>query len=200
MDALADALARLHGHFEVDGHRLTGDQAGVRGEGSIIQSLLKGLDLAGANFGPLSCADLRFEEVDLSNSAWSKISMRRVGFSGYRLVSWSVRFERVEDVAFTNCRPDYCSWTAQRSSGVIFLRAAPFREAEFDRRLDRFVFRDCRLDGARFDATSAGQCDLREADIAGVNGLLTLRGARISLHQAGEAGIILADEVGISVE
>ncbi|AEH08324.1 MULTISPECIES: hypothetical protein [Protofrankia] len=87
LDALADALARLHGHFEVDGHRLTGDQDGVRGKGSIIQSLLKGLDLTGANFGPLSCADIRFEEADLSNSAWSRISVRRVEFSGYRLVS-----------------------------------------------------------------------------------------------------------------
>ncbi len=200
VDELEDASTGLRGQFDLDGLRLTGEQSGVRGEGSISRSILSGSELSDASLGPLSCTDVRFEGVDLSNSSWTGAGMRRVEFAGCRAVGWSAQFERVEDVAFTDCRLDYCSWVTENSSGLVLFEGCTFRDAEFGGRMDKFIFRGCKLAGVRFDATSAVQCDLRDAEIHGMHGLATMRGARIGLHQASEAGVILAEDIGLSIE
>ncbi|WP_161934785.1 pentapeptide repeat-containing protein [Frankia sp. R43] len=199
-DELEDEVASLTGSFNLSGARLAGEQSGIRGEGSISRSILAGCELSGATLGPLSCSDVRFEVVDLSNSSWIKTVIRRAEFSGCKAVGWSAQFERIEDVAFINCRMDFCSWEIEKVSGLVLFEGCTFRDAEFMGRMDGFVFRDCKLDKMRFDAASAEGSDLRNAELRGVSGLTTMRGARISLEQTGEAGVILAEEIGISVE
>jgi uncharacterized protein YjbI with pentapeptide repeats len=198
-DNLTPAPARLRGKFAIRLERVHGDQTGVRGEGSIIQSVADRLTAVNSHLSLLELIDVAFQGADLSNSVWDDVSARRVEFSGCRMAGTQILFDSTEDVAFIGCRLDYCALATRRVDGTVFFQNCTLSDASLAGRLDGFIFRDCNLSGMQFDALSAAGCDLRDSLISGAKGFVTLRGARISADQLTSAAAAIASDVGLEV-
>jgi uncharacterized protein YjbI with pentapeptide repeats len=198
-DSLTGAPARLGGEFAIRLERVHGDQTGVRGEGSIIQSVVDRLTAVNTRLSLLELSDVAFQGADLSHSVWDDVSARRVEFADCRLAGTQILFDSTEDVAFFDCRLDYSALATRRVAGTVFFQNCTFSAASLAGRLDGFVFRDCNLSGMQFDALSAAGCDLRDSQISGAKGFVTLSGARISADQLTSAAAAIAADVGLEV-
>jgi uncharacterized protein YjbI with pentapeptide repeats len=198
-DDVAPERAALRGAFAIRQARLSGAAESVRGEGSVVGSVLDGVNLAGATLGPLDVSDVVVDGADLSNSTWTEVTARRVEFRACRATGWQAEFARLEDVAFLSCRLDFATLESARTAGRVYFEDCTFRDASLLGRLDGFTFARCRLDGLTFEAVSADDCDLQDAQLGGARGLVTLRGARISRDQVADVAVDVLDELGILV-
>ncbi|HEY3263498.1 MAG TPA: pentapeptide repeat-containing protein [Pseudonocardiaceae bacterium] len=198
--ALAVGPAALRGEFEHELVRVDGgSQAGVRGGGSVAESVLAGVDLSQARLGPLMLTDAVFTQVDLSGAVLHEVTARRVELLRCRAMGVRLEFALVSDVYAEGCRFDYGSLHVARVKGRLAFRECTFREATIAGDLSDAVFLDCDFAGAEFDAGAAKGCDLRSSRLVGARGLLSLRGAMITADQAVSVADQLAAEAGLTV-
>jgi uncharacterized protein YjbI with pentapeptide repeats len=198
-DALGPAPA-VEPDLDIYQARLTGDHAGVVGRGEITGSLLDGANLAETRLDPLSLVDVRIRRGDLSNAVWAGVTARRVEITDCRTVGWRVILDLAEDLLVTGCRWDYGSLYIGRSRGALAFRDCSFAGTTVRGDLSKVTFDGCEFAGVEFDASAAKGCDLRTSRLTGARGLLSLRGARITLEQAVDIADLLATEAGLVLE
>jgi uncharacterized protein YjbI with pentapeptide repeats len=141
--------------------------------------------------------DVRLEGCDLAGAEWEKAHLRRVEFSGCRLVGLRLSDSSLEDMQIVKCNADLarfwsCSFKAVRFDHCVL------REASFDGSdLSGVVFRDCDLSQADLRNTKLKRADLRGSTISGVQvGIKELQGAIVTSSQA----ILLAGLLGVTVQ
>jgi uncharacterized protein YjbI with pentapeptide repeats len=198
-DDLTSTRAQLRGEFDIRSARFTGDQSGIRGEGSISRSLAERVVVAESVLSRVDITDAIILDSDCSNSAFAALTARRVEFRNCRMTGWRASFVVAEEVAFLRCRLDYAQLDFRRTKGTVLFDDCAFREASLRGVLDGCVFQGCDLSGLEFGASSAAGCDLTASRLAGSRGLTTLRGARISGDQVIPAAEIVLAELGIDV-
>jgi uncharacterized protein YjbI with pentapeptide repeats len=199
-DDLSDVSLNLKGEFDVDEARLVGDQQSVVGEGRLRRSLIVDANLSGSVLTPLDVQDVRLSEVDLSNATFVATTARRIELLNCRGVGLQLSFELVADLFVEDCRMDYALVRIDRSKGAVVFHRCSFREATIQGDLSRVAFVDCDFGGAEFQVQRAEGCDLSDSQLAGAQGLLTLRGAEITRDQAVSVADVLATEAGLVVQ
>jgi uncharacterized protein YjbI with pentapeptide repeats len=198
-DDLASTRAQLRGEFDIRSARFTGDQSGIRGEGSISRSVAERIVVAESVLSRVEMTDAIILDSDCSNSVIAALTARRVEFRNCRMTGWRASFVVAEEVAFLRCRLDYAQLDFQRTKGTVLFDECVFREASLRGMLDGCIFQGCDLSGLTFGASSAAGCDLTTSKLVGSYGLTTLRGARISNDQMIPAAEIVLTEIGIDV-
>jgi uncharacterized protein YjbI with pentapeptide repeats len=198
-DDLDDLDEPLAGDFEWKLVRLTGDSTDATGAGELTRSLASGTNLSGSRYERLNLSDVSLRRADLSTAVWERVNARRVEVTDCRTVGWRAAFDVAEDMYVGGCRLDLGAVTFERTKGTVVFDNCTFRETAIRGRLDRVVFHDCDLAGADLRVTSAKGCDLRTSRLDGAQGLLSLRGARITTTQAVAIADLLAAEVGFEV-
>ncbi|MBB5920945.1 uncharacterized protein YjbI with pentapeptide repeats [Actinoalloteichus hoggarensis] len=188
---------------EFDGDELLVESGGfshAKGEGTLARSLVRSVNLSESQLSPLELADVRFEDVDLSNASWQPVTMRRTEIIRSRTMGFRLFLESAKDVYIDGCRWDYSSIHIEGVKGALVFNDCMFREAVITGDLSNVMFRDCDLGGVEFEADKAANCDLTTSRVSDVaRGLLGLRGARITAEQAGSAAILIAAEAGLTV-
>jgi uncharacterized protein YjbI with pentapeptide repeats len=198
-DDLEELAEPLAGEFEWNLVRLTGDSTGATGSGELTRSLAQSTNLSGSRYRRLTLSDVSLQRADLSTAVWERVHARRVEVTDCRTVGWRVAFDIAEHVYVGGCRLDLGALIVERTKGAVVFDTCTFRETTIRGRLDGVVFHDCDLAGADLQVTSAKECDLRTSRLEGAQGLLSLRGARITTTQAVAIADLLADEVGFEV-
>jgi uncharacterized protein YjbI with pentapeptide repeats len=141
--------------------------------------------------------DVRLESCDLAGAEWEKAHLRRVEFSGCRLVGFRLSDASLEDIHISKCNAELarfwsCSFKAARFDHCV-LREASFADSD----LSGVVFRDCDLSQADLRNTKLKHADLRGSTITGVQvGVKELQGAIVTPIQA----IQLAGLLGVTVQ
>jgi uncharacterized protein YjbI with pentapeptide repeats len=201
LEDLTDEEFTFQGAFDGEDLRIeSGEFADVTGDGSLENSLVRAVDLSGSRLGPLELADVRFEDVDLSNASWHSVAIRRAEIIRARGIGLRLFLASASDVYLHGCRLDYGAVHVESAKGPVVFEECTFREATLTGDLSKAVFLDCELEGVEFQATKAAECDLRTSNLLGARGLLSLRGARITAEQAVSAASLIATEAGLVVD
>lgn len=161
---------------------------------------LGGVDLAGSRRGPLTVVDSVLRRCDLSAAVWQEVTLRQVELLDCRALGLRLSVDLAQDVYVSGCRLDHAVLRVGRVRGLLVFADCVFTEAVVGGDLSSVVFAGCRFAGAEFAATGADGCDLRDSDLAGSRGLLTLRGARVTAGQTVAIAPRLAAEAGLAVE
>jgi len=180
---------------EIDG----GDYAELAEEASIDGVTLKNLDLSEVKLGPVTFTDVAMRNVDLSNASLQRVVARRVEIRGSRAVGVRLSLELATDLSIMDSKLDYANLHLEKVKGVAVFESCSFREATIAGDLSNTVFLDCDFTGTEFRARSASKCDLRTSRLTGARGLLSLRGAKITMEQAVTISAMIAAEAGLVV-
>ncbi|HEY3504461.1 MAG TPA: hypothetical protein VGN37_16985 [Actinocatenispora sp.] len=199
-DDLADG-AELSGEIEVTGARVEGGSyAGAEGDGEIERSVLSRVDLAETRLAPLTLTDVTLTGADVSNAQWSNLVARRTELVSCRATGWGVWIALAADLYLGDVRLDYAHLHIERAKGLVVFERCTVDQARISGDLSRVLFVDCDLAGVEFRATKSAGCDLRTSRLAGVRGLATMRGARVTGPQTVTVAAQLATELGLAVE
>jgi uncharacterized protein YjbI with pentapeptide repeats len=199
-----DELTRSDGGFDaefelssmlVDG----GDFAGAAGEGTVERSVLRQVDLSEAKLGPLTLMDAELREVELANASLQQVVARRVELHTCRAMGLKLSIDLGTDLHVEDCRLDYAIVHLDKIKGIAAFVGCSFREATISGDLSNTVFAGCDFTETEFRVTRAKDCDLRGSRLEGARGLLSLRGATISLEQAVTASAMIMAEAGLIV-
>lgn len=116
----------------------------------------------------LQCCDSRFEGDDFAGATLEKAYLRRVVFTGCRLLGTVVTDGDLEDIIFQRCTLDFCRiWTSRLAS--VRFEQCRLREASFDgANLSGARFADCDLTNADLRSVKLTRADLRGSTITGV--------------------------------
>lgn len=175
------------------------DHAGLVGEGTIEGSLLSEVNLSEAKLGPLTLSDVVLRQVDLSNASLQQVVARRTEWRSCRAIGLRLSFELVTDLSIVDCKLDYATVHVEKVKAIAVFAGCSFREATISGDLSNTVFQDCDFTGTEFRARSASKCDLRTSRLNEARGLLTLKGATISMDQAVAMSAMIAAEAGLIV-
>lgn len=176
------------------------ESAGGLGDDFSAGLSLDGVDLAGSRRTPLTLVDTVLRRCDLSAAVWQSVTLRQVELLDCRARGLRLSVELAQDVYLSGCRLDQATIRIERVRGLVVFDGCVFSEAVIGGDLSSAVFADCTFDDAEFAATAAAGCDLRSSRLGGARGLLTLRGARITVDQATAIAPRLATESGLTVE
>ncbi|THV30189.1 pentapeptide repeat-containing protein [Glycomyces paridis] len=158
---------------------------GAVADGSLEQSLLRSVDLSGTTLSPFEVVDVVVERSVLANGRWERATVRRLEITDSQLVGWQAQFALAQDVYVADCRADFAGVSIGSAKGPVVFERCRFMNATFLGDLSKAVFIDCTFPGADFSRVSnAKGCDMRRADLSGITGLMSLRGALITADQA----------------
>jgi uncharacterized protein YjbI with pentapeptide repeats len=161
---------------------------------------LDGVDLAETRRSPLTLVDSVLRRCDLSAAVWQAVTMRQVEFLDCRALGLRLSVDLGQDVYLRDCRLDAATLRISRVRGMVVFDDCTFTDAVIGGDLSAVVFTGCTFDGAEFAATAADGCDLRGSRLGGARGLLTLRGARVTMDQAVSFAPRLASEAGFTIQ
>lgn len=134
---------------------------------------LEQIDVRGGSFQEaelplLQCADCRFDATDFASCALHKAYLRRVEFSGCRLVGLKLTDADLADIRFSRCQARLARCWTSRCKAVRFEHCA-LQEASFDGSdLSGAVFYKCDLSGADFRNARLKGADLRGSTLSGI--------------------------------
>jgi uncharacterized protein YjbI with pentapeptide repeats len=168
-------------------------------EGTIDSALLSDLDLAGTKLGPLTLSNVILRQVDLSNASWQQVVARRTEWRSCRAVGVRLSLDLATDLSILDSKLDYATLHLEKVKGIAAFTGCSFREATISGDLSNTVFQDCDFTGTEFRARTASKCDLRSSRLTEARGLLTLKGATISMDQAVAISGVIAAEAGLIV-
>lgn len=168
-------------------------------EGTIDSALLSDLDLAGAKLGPLTLSNVILRQVDLSNASLQQVVARRTEWRSCRAIGIRLSIDLATDLSIMDSKLDYATLHVEKVKGIAAFIGCSFREATISGDLSNTVFQDCDFTGTEFRARTASKCDLRTSRLTEARGLLTLRGATISMDQAVAMSAVIAAEAGLII-
>lgn len=127
-------------------------------------------------------------------------SLTRVRFVGCRLTGTVLSGARLTDVTFEDCHADMLNLRMAHLARVR-LAGTRCRQAELlEARVADLATESADLREATFEKSSLVAADLRGAELDGIRGGSSLRGALISSEQVLGVGVALIGEAGIRVE
>lgn len=176
------------------------DWSGGHGDGSLESSAIRGADLSGAVLSPFEVVDVTVDHAVLSNARWEQTTARRVEITESQLVGWQAQFALVQDLYVADSRADFAGISIGSAKGPVVFERCRFQNATFLGDLSKTVFIECTFPGADFSRVSnAKGCDLRRAELGGITGLMSLKGALITADQAVEIAGELAVAAGFKL-
>jgi uncharacterized protein YjbI with pentapeptide repeats len=164
-------------------------------------SRLAGVDLTDASWRNVKLVGCRFERVDLSGARLDGAVIDRCEFVGCRMTGVQLLDSTLKDVAFEDCRLDYASVVAVRTTGPVAVLDSILTNANLARcRLSRLTVTRCRLTGTELDDCDLRGADLRGNDLSELTGLRSLTGARIDGTQLPALAIFAARALELVVD
>ncbi|HEX6754965.1 MAG TPA: hypothetical protein VF109_03365 [Mycobacteriales bacterium] len=161
---------------------------------------LDGVDLAGSRRQRLTLLDSVLRRCELTAAVWQQVTVRQTELVDCRALGLRLSVDLAQDLWVSGCRFDQAVLHLERVRGLVVFSGCSFTEAELSGDLSRVVAVDCDFAGCEFAASAAAGFDLRGSRLAGSRGLLTLRGARITLEQTLTIADRLATEAGLTLD
>lgn len=167
---------------------------------TLQESRWVGAHLSGRRLSGLRCRDVEFVQCDLSGAILEDAVLRRVAFVDCRLTGIVLAGAALTDVTITSGHADLLGLRMARATNLL-VEDASMRGADlYGFAATGCAFLRCDLTEAVFDGSRLDGVRLHGSRLVGVQGALSLRGARIGPDQVVELGAALLDAVGVAVE
>jgi uncharacterized protein YjbI with pentapeptide repeats len=171
------------------------DASGLRLSGSQLESV----DLTEASISRGRLLDVVVTEGSWANTTGTDMSFSRVRFERVRLTGADLSGSKLDNVSFSDCRLDLCSFRFSRLEFVRF-EGCRVDEADFyDANLRSVMFADCDLSGVTLTGATFADCEMRGGDLSSAHSPERLRGVRMPwsdvIRTAGELAVGIGIEV-----
>jgi uncharacterized protein YjbI with pentapeptide repeats len=176
------------------------EPAAELGEDLVTGVSLDGADLTSTKRERLTLVDCELRRCDLTAAVWQQVTVRQSEIVDCRALGLRLSIDLAQDLWVSGCRFDQAVMHLERVRGLVVFSGCVFTEAELAGDLSKVVAVDCDFEGCEFVATKADGFDVRESRLGGSRGLLTLRGARITVDQSLAIADRLAAEAGFTIE
>jgi uncharacterized protein YjbI with pentapeptide repeats len=196
------ALQALDDSFLIEDARVSGELPDSRAaDGAVLRSLLVDVSLGGSRLRSLTLTDVIVRDCDWSNVDVTGARLNRVVFERCRMTGVTFSEIEAQEVVFRGCALNLAMFRAARMFHVEFvdcrLLDADFYSAEI-----RFTrLSGCSLERAELEQTRLASVDLRGSVLDDLRGdLRALRGATIDTVQLAGLSMLIAAQLGITVE
>ena len=144
--------------------------------------------------------DVTVEGADWANRRPVRgMEARRAALRSCRLTGADLAEARISDVTFDDCRLDLVNLRFATLERVVF-RECRMSECDlYEASLKDVLFEGCELRDATFSSTTLQRVELRRCDLAGMQGVESLRGARMPWNDVLENAPLFAAAVGIEI-
>lgn len=178
---------------------------GVDWTGRDAQGLrLSESQLRSTDFGDASLSRSRLRDVVVQDGSWanvtaSDVSFSRVRFERVRLTGADLSGSSLDNVTFSDCRLDLCSFRLSRLEIVRF-DGCRMEESDFyDAQLNSVMFTDCDLSGVTLTGATFTGSEMRGCDLSAAHSPERLRGVRMPWSDVMRTAGELAAGIGIEV-
>lgn len=144
--------------------------------------------------------DAKVEGVDWANSRPVRgMEAVRAYLRSCRLTGSDLAEANLTDVTFDDCRLDLVNLRFATLRRVVFSDCRMEECDLYEAVLNDVLFERCQLREATFSAVKIERVELRGCDLVGVNGVESLRGARMPLHDVLANALLFAAAAGIEI-
>jgi uncharacterized protein YjbI with pentapeptide repeats len=143
--------------------------------------------------------DAVVDDLDWANRQARGLVARRVELRRCRLTGAELAEAMLSDVTFVDCRLDLVGLRIAKLERVVF-RDCRMTECDFyEASLTDVLFERCELREATVSSVKLKRCELRGCDLAGLQGVEALRGARMPWNDVLENGPLFAAALGLEI-
>jgi uncharacterized protein YjbI with pentapeptide repeats len=150
-----------------------------------------------ADLGDL--VDAVASDLDWANQQARGLSARRVEVRSCRLTGCQLAEATFSDVTFADCRLDLVGLRMARLERVVFQDCRMAECDLYESSLTDVLFERCELREATFSGARMKRVELRGCDLAGLQGVEALRGARMPWNDVLEIAPLLATALGVEI-
>jgi len=143
--------------------------------------------------------DLVLTQCNLSNLRSRASNLTRVGFQGCRLTGMSLTDSVLHDVTFRDCRVDLSSFALSRLKRVRFEGCHLVGISLMEASCEAVRFEGCEMTNCDLRGASLAGCEFSGTDLAGVEGIEGLRGARFEWGDIIQMAGVWAAALGIEL-
>ena len=160
--------------------------------------------LLSADLTEASLSRSRLRDVVVVDGGWANVTatdatFSRVRFERVRLTGANMSGSRLDNVTFSDCRLDLCSFRFSQLD-IVYFDGCRMKESDFyDAQLSSAMFTDCDLSGVTLTGATFTGSEMRGCDLSSAHSPERLRGVRMPwpdvIRTAGE----FAAGIGIEV-
>jgi len=148
---------------------------------------------------PVDLVDVAIRDVDWANRQARGLVARRVELRRCRLTGAELAEATLTDVTFVDCRLDLAGLRMAKLERVVF-RDCRMGECDlYEASLVDVLFESCELREATIAGVKVKRVELRGCDLAGLQGVEALRGARMPWNDVLENGPLFASALGLEI-
>jgi uncharacterized protein YjbI with pentapeptide repeats len=148
---------------------------------------------------PVGLVDVAVRDLDWANRPARGLSARRVELHRCRLTGADLAEATLSDVTFVDCRLDLAGLRMAKLERVVF-RDCRMGECDlYEASLTDVLFEGCELREATFTGVKAKRVELRACDLANLQGVEALRGARMPWNDVLQNGPLFASALGFEI-
>jgi uncharacterized protein YjbI with pentapeptide repeats len=138
-------------------------------------------------------------DLDWANQRAQGLAALRTEIRRCRLTGTELAEATLVDVTFVDCRLDLVGLRLARLERVVF-RDCRMEECDlYEATLTDVLFERCQLRQARFGGSKVQRVELRGCDLTGVDGVESLRGARMPWHDVLQNAPLFATALGLEI-
>lgn len=138
-------------------------------------------------------------DLDWSNQQTKRLGALRAEVRRCRLTGTELAEAGLIDVTFADCRLDLAGLRFAKLERVVF-RDCRMEECDFyGATLTDVLFESCGLRGARFSDVKVKRVELRGCELAELEGVGSLRGARMPWHDVLQNAPLFATALGLEI-
>jgi uncharacterized protein YjbI with pentapeptide repeats len=164
----------------------------------LSRSRFEGADLTGSVFVDCRFVGVELVNVDLTSARFEGATFERCAITGTRLAGTRLVGVTLKDVVFEGCRLDYAVLDRVRATGPAAFLGCGFADANLTGcALGTVAFDDCLFERTELDGCDLRAADLRGNDLAGIQGIMSLRGAVVQEGQLAGITAALVRELGV---
>jgi len=166
----------------------------------ITDCRLQTVDFLQTHFEKLTVSDTIFKRCsliacDFGDSDWSYVQLTGNQCSGAQF-----QVAAMKDVVFDDCKLDLTNFRSASLTNVRFENCT-FNDTDFyGAKLTNVAFADCRIDKIEFSTAELKNVDLTSSQIGILQGMESMKGAKISSIQLASLAPYFAQALGIEVE
>jgi uncharacterized protein YjbI with pentapeptide repeats len=187
---------------DVVGERFTGIDASERdlsgakfGECEFVDVSLDDASLRGARFFDSTLSGMNAPVLRASRSSWRDVVIERS-----RIGSGELYDASLQSVHFSHCKIGYLNLRGAVLRDILFTDCAIDELDVGGATITRLAFADTSVRMLDVTRATLEHADLRGADLRGVRGVDSLRGATVTELQLAELATLLAAQLGIEVQ
>jgi len=171
------------------------DARGLR----LSESQLNSTDLTRAVLSRARVRDVVVLDGSWANVTGADMSLSRVRFERVRLTGADLSGSALDNITFSECRMDLCSFRFSRLESVYFDRCRMEESDFYEAQLASAMFTDCDLSRTTLTGATFTESEIRGCDLTSARNPERLRGVRMPWTDVLRTAGVLAAGIGIEI-